>query len=299
MELRRLFYFTVLAKHMHFGRAAEEIRIAQPGLSQQIKVLEREMNAKLISRDKQEISLTPAGEVLKRDASALLQQVENLEQRVAATAMGRTGVLRVAYTRSAADTSVTDLVRKYRFKYPQMDVSTVTGWTSWNLELLCNNKIDIAFVRGPVSNDGIETLTVDSEELVVALPSGHSLAGQQELDIADIRDEPVVLWPRHQGAAFFDSLVSQVWPNSAPNVAHEEPESEQILAAVASGVGSSVLDARRARKLSQSEAVVVLPFSGPSPPSVDIAIAWRADDKSSATQHFLRWCRQTIANAGE
>lgn len=294
MELRRLRYFAVLAKHLHFGRAAAELGIAQPGLSQQIKLLERELRATLVHRDRRGVSLTPAGEVLCAEATAILQQCQLLEQRVRTAARGMSGLLRIAYTRSAADMSVSQLVREFQDEYPQVDVSTVTGWTSWNLDLLRGRKADVAFVRGPVEHSGIDRMTLYEQELVAALPADHELATLPAVDVADLRRERVVLWPRHQGSSFFDHLIGQVWPDGGPNIVHEEPESEQILAAVAAGVGVSVLDRPRASKLCPPE-VVLRPFAGEHAPSVEVGIAWRHRDPAPAIRQFVDWCRRRYA----
>ena len=290
MELRRLRYFVILAKHLHFGRAAEEIGIAQPGLSQQIKILERELRATLVDRDGRGVRLTPAGEVLAREAATVLEQCELLEQQVRMTAKGLSGVLRIAYTRSAANTWVSELAREFRREFPAVHVTTLTGWTSWNLDLLRQQKVDVIFVRGPVNDPGIDTFTLAEQELVIALPAGHELAARQELAISDISDVDIVLWPRHQGPAFFDSLVEQVWPYGGPRVVHEEPESEQILAAVAAGLGVSVVDRARATKLCPPQ-VVLRPFAGPERPSVPVGIAWRRRDPNPVLRQFVQWCR--------
>ncbi|QHC24970.1 LysR family transcriptional regulator [Streptomyces sp. GS7] len=290
MELRRLQYFAVLAKHLHFGRAAAEIGIAQPGLSQQIKVLERELDARLFDRGGRAVRLTPAGEALAREVPALFNLCDAVRSSVRAAAQGRLGALRVAYTRSGADLNPGELVRRFRGLNPRVDVEAMTGWTTWNLDLLRDHSVDVAFVRGPVREEGVRSLRLGAEELVAVVPQGHRLSEGDSLRADDLADEPVVLWPRHQGTAFYDEIVRQVWPHRAPRVMQEEPESEQILAAVAGGAGVSVLGRRRAVKLCPPGAVV-RDFTG-SRPTVSVSVAWREGDGSPTVRDFVAFCRQ-------
>ncbi|MEV5506068.1 LysR family transcriptional regulator [Streptomyces orinoci] len=289
MELRRLRYFVVLARHLHFGRAAAEIGIAQPGLSQQIKVLEKELGAELFVRGRGEVRLTAAGRRLLDGAPELLERSEALVRAVSSAARGSSGLLRVAYTRSGADLRVGELVRGFRKEHPGYRVEALTGWTSWNLELLLERTVDVAFIRGPERPEGVEVLQLGAEEMVVAVPRTHRLAALECVPAAELADEPVVLWPRHQGPAFYDRIIEQVWPDGGPQLVQEEPESEQILAAVAAGAGVSVLDRRRALKLCPPGAVV-RPFAD-GPVRVGVALAWRRGEESPAVRDFVGYSR--------
>lgn len=114
MELRQLKYFLVLARLLHFGRAAEELHISQPGLPQQIKVPERELGTPLIRRGTKAITLTTAGEVLRDRGERVLAKAGLCVERVRAAAEQPAGVLRVAYTRPGADLNMHELVERFR-----------------------------------------------------------------------------------------------------------------------------------------------------------------------------------------
>ncbi|MFF2809251.1 LysR family transcriptional regulator [Streptomyces sp. NPDC058000] len=290
MELRRLQYFAVLAKHLHFGRAAAEIGIAQPGLSQQIKVLERELGAQLFDRGGRAVRLTPAGKVLAREVPALFNLSDAIRSSVQAAAEGALGALRVAYTRSGADLNLGELVRRFRRLHLRVDVEAMTGWTTWNLDLLRDHSVDVAFVRGPVQEEGVRALGLGVEELVAVVPEGHPLSLSDALRAGDLADEPVVLWPRHQGTAYYDEIVRQVWPRRPPRIVEEEPDPEHILAAVANGAGVSVIGRKRAVKLCPPGAVV-RGFAG-SQPTASVAVAWRDGDGSPTVRDFVACCRQ-------
>ena len=292
MELRRLHYFVILAKHLHFSRAAQELGIAQPGLSQQIKVLERELKVLLVNRSSGRVELTAAGEALRDGATALLRQADQLREQVRAVANGMDGVLRIAYTRSAADLDLGDITRDFRRQFPRIQVSTATGWTSWNLNMLKEGNIDIAFVRGPVAQEGIKLLPVAKESSIVAVPSAHPLAGRDAVGREELVGYPVVLWGRDSGPEFYDDLIAQTWPSGPPKVVFEEPEAEQILAAVADGVGISVLDERRARKLCP-DGVTLIPFAD-KPPTSTVSLVWLSAKPKLLVTSFVSWYSRRI-----
>lgn len=273
MELRRLRYFVVLARHLHFGRAAAELRIAQPGLSQQIKVLEKELKAVLLDRGPQGVSLTAAGEALLAGAGPVLAAADELGERVRSVADGTDGRLRLAYSRSGADERISELIDGFRREHRNLRVTVTTAMSAWSLRLLRDGGLDAVFVRGAVREEGIETVVVSQEEAAAVLPADHPLAARELIDRQDLCGLPVVLWPREAGPSLYDELVGDVWPDGPPDIAAEEPDFEQVIAAVGAGAGVSVMDLRRARKLCPP-GVAIRRFGG-TPPAYAVSLAWR------------------------
>jgi len=287
LNLKRLWYFKTLADELHFHRAAERLNMTQPGLSQQISVLEKELGIRLLERGSNGVSLTEAGRALKDGADDLLAGADRLDQRMAALATGLEGALRVAYTRSAGDVGISDLVFNFRNEHPNLRLETSTGWTGRNLELLDQGEVDVAFVRLPL-DERRPSVTVTEEELLVALPSGHPLASASSICSEDLRREPIVFWPRHQGPGFYDRVIEAIWGSSSPKIVMEESEAEQILEAVSRGVGCSVLDARRAMKLCPP-AVTLKPLRKAL--KIGVGLTWATDDDRPVVKEFVEACR--------
>ena len=151
MELRRLAYFAVLAEELHFRRAAERLRIAQPGLTQQIRVLERELGATLFERSTSGVTLTDAGQVLLEEGVPLLREADRVTERVRAAAQGRTGLLRIVHSRSLAGGLPDELVRTFRQLHPDADIGVESAWTARNVAMLRTGEADAAFVRLPLA----------------------------------------------------------------------------------------------------------------------------------------------------
>jgi DNA-binding transcriptional LysR family regulator len=285
-DLRRLRYFVTLVRHRHFGAAAAELHITQPALSQQIKKLERELAAPLVDRASQGFALTAAGEYLAREAPGLLRAMDEAAAAVRDHTTGARGEIRIAYSRSGSDSGIASRVRRFREEHPHVRITTITGWTSWNLELLRAGEIDIAFVRGDLAAADLGLIYCGDVDVGVVVPSDHPLARKSQVDKKDIVNESIVFWPREIAPELYDGVVSSIWTDSAPRIVSVEPEADQVMAQVADGVGISVLDHARAARLAP-EGVVVLPFA--DPPRVSINLAWRRDAPSPAVRQLIRW----------
>ena len=279
MDLRRWHYFAVLAEEMHFTRAAARLFVSQPSLSQQIRAFEADLGVPLLNRGGPRFTLTEAGRVAAEEARALLDRLERARGLIAAAGRGDTGRLRIAYTRSAPGPLAVDLVAAYRELHPGVEIELETGWTVLNLARLEAGEIDACFVRPPVDHHGVDVVVVGTEEVLIALPSGHRLARRRgRLGRAEIAKEPVVFWPRENGPGQYDAISRQVWPDGVPEIVREEPEDEQLMRAVADGAGVAAVPEHRARAL-RMRGVVLRRLDDPVP-RVDLGLARRSGPAS-------------------
>ncbi|MBO4209540.1 LysR family transcriptional regulator [Micromonospora echinofusca] len=272
MDLRRLRYFLVLAEELHFTRAATRLRIAQPALSQQIRALEREVGAELVTRSARGCALTPVGRVVAEEAAALLGQAAAAQERIRSVVAGQGGRLRLAYTRSARGGRVDALVALFRERYPQVEVVAETGWTALNVAGLLAGRLDVAFVRPPLPEPELACRFVDTEELLLAVPADHPLAARRRIPRELVVGLPAVMWPRGNGPGMYDRTVGQVWPDGGFHLVRHEPDDEQLLRAVAEGGVVAAVPAGRARDL-RLPGVRLRRFTAPVP-TVDIALAY-------------------------
>ncbi|MFD7304169.1 MULTISPECIES: LysR family transcriptional regulator [Streptomyces] len=288
MELRHLQYFVAVAEELHFGRAAARLGIAQPGLSQQIKALERRLCAELFERDRRGVELTEAGRVLLPLARDVLSRSRNLQEVIRTYGTGEVGRLRIGIARSAAGGVSDVLVEGFMAEYPQVEVRLSSGYTAAHEVELSEGTIDVAFVRLPLENtEELVGREVADEPLVVALPARHRLAARSAVGVADLAGEPFVWWPRENGPGMWDRILDQVFgPGNRPEIARWEPEEERMLHAVAHGHGITVLGEGRAGRLSVP-GVVIKPFAEPVP-TCALGLAWRGDNTLPTLHRFLR-----------
>lgn len=191
VDLRKLRYFVVVAEELHFGRAAERLHITQPVLSRQIRALEHELRAELLTRNKQSTELTAAGRQLLEDARPLLAGAGALRLRVRRAARGES-TFTVGFMPGI---TVTGAVRAFSAAHPELTVKVVrTSWAD-QVEAVHEGLLDVSFVRLPVDRRGLALRPVFREPRVAVLPAHHRLAGKESIGIADLAAERLLQDP--------------------------------------------------------------------------------------------------------
>ena len=207
MELRQLRYFLAVAEERHFGRAAERLRIAQSGLSQQIKRLERNLGAQLFLRDRRQVELTEAGEYLVEEARALVAHATRVAEAVPLIEKGTRGVLTIATSSAGLHPLAGDLIEGFRERFVDIELLAVPGSGPQNLEALQRRTVDLAFVSFPFeSMDGLSLLPIGTVELMVTLSERHRLAGRERIRRAELHAEPFLTWPRSFDPPLMDHI---------------------------------------------------------------------------------------------
>jgi DNA-binding transcriptional LysR family regulator len=185
LDLTKLRAFVTLAEHLHFGRAAEALHLTQPGLSRQIQTLERQLDARLLERDRRNVALTAAGRQLLEDAVPLLEAVNATRQRVARSARGprrlvvgfRAGVIPTPAIAALCELDPELVVDVKRLEWDDQEVNLLGG------------HVDIAYVRQPITERGLRLIPLYHERRLVALRRDHPLAEADELWQSDIAAE--------------------------------------------------------------------------------------------------------------
>jgi DNA-binding transcriptional LysR family regulator len=188
LDLRKLRYFLAVADRLHFGRAAEELHIAQPALSRQIRALEQDLGASLFTRNHHGVVLTDAGRQLVADSGPLLASADAVRRRVTVAAHGRRR-LAVGFR-----TGIPVIPAAQAFEGRHPDVVLDVQRIEWDdqASMLLDGRIDVGYVRLPMDETGLRVIPLYTEPLMVALPAGHRLAGKEEVTEADLAGEPLV-----------------------------------------------------------------------------------------------------------
>ncbi len=172
MELRQLRSFVAVAEELHFRRAAEQLHLSQPSVSQQVRTLEDELGVQLFDRNRRGVALTPAGAALLDDARDVLARAARAAERAREAGSGSRGRLRLSLTRSLTGGLAGAIVEAFRARYPDVALELSVGNTILHAEQLRHGLIDVAFVRPPLLDPGIEELELAREPLVCVLPHG-------------------------------------------------------------------------------------------------------------------------------
>jgi DNA-binding transcriptional LysR family regulator len=242
MELRHLRSFVAVAEELHFGHAAERLHIAQSPLSQQIQRLERQIGATLFERNRRKVELTEAGHAMLRHAREALAQADLGEAAARAAAAGRSGTLRVGFLGSAALALMPRIVPPWRADAPDVTLELVEGSSGEHIAAVLEQRLDVAFVRPPAATSGLTVHPLWQEPVVAALPAASVLSQQDPLQLADLRDQPFVLFPRGSAPDYYDELTRACGQAGfTPDVAFECSAMPTVVGLVAAGLGVSLV----------------------------------------------------------
>lgn len=287
LELNELRSFVVLADYLHFGEAADALRLTQPALTKQIHKLEAKVEGPLLVRGYRRVSLTPAGEILRDRARALLREAEMAEGVTRQAVHGRAGVLRIGFGIASLAAGLPDVLTRFREHFPAVQVAMRDMSTPGQIASLERGDIDVGFVRLPVEHPGLVTVPVLEERLVAAIPQ----AMPYRKGLAGLRNEPFVVIARHVSASFFDHLVQTCRAAGfSPRVVQEANELFTVLNLVRGGVGVSLVP--RSANLMHVPNVRLLD-TRLEEAKWKIGVAWRKSERPDPLVHnFIRLVRE-------
>lgn len=290
LDTRRLRVFLTVAEELHFSRAATRLHLSQPALSQQVRMLERDLGVELFVRTSRQVQLTLAGEALQQAAPRVLYELERALEATQQAARGITGRLTIGSVRTGLASVLPDVMREFTLGHPHVRFDVVQMDTALQLRALVDRSIDIGIVRAasPAPSLVIEPLV--SEPLMLALPATHPLASSVSIDPTSLASELFVSWPRHLGADFSDIVVAYCREHGfSPTVVSEGRDIDTQLALVAAGFGVSLQPAFYAGACPAG--VVFRHLNGPAP-QVALQIAWRRDGAPAVVTRFVETARR-------
>jgi len=289
MELRHLRYFVAVAEEGHVTRAAERLGIQQPPLSQQIRALERELDAQLFRRKPRGVELTPAGRALYDEARAILARADEAVAATKRAAQGEAGRIGIGFTSSASfHPFVPRAIRAFREAHPLVALALEESGTTELVEALRAQAIDAAFVRSPVGESAdLFVRPLLEEAMVAALPSGHALSGASDmLPLAALAGETFILYRRPVGPGLHDAIIAACdRAGFSPKIGQEAPRMLSTLSLVAAGLGVTVVPASMSRL--EAEGVVYRPIDPRAELTAPLNLAYRRDEISAAVRRFV------------
>ena len=293
MTLTELKYIVAVARERHFGKAAEACFVSQPTLSVAVKKLEEELELKLFERSANEVTVTPLGEEVVRQAQSVLEQAANIREIAKRGKDPLAGALRLGVIYTIAPYLLPDLVRQVITHTPQMPLMLQENFTVKLLEMLRAGEIDCAILAEPFPDTGLALAPLYDEPFLAAVPGNHPLARFKALTAEQLKSETMLLLGT--GHCFRDHVL-EVCPEFARFSSNAEgirrsfegSSLETIKHMVAAGMGVTLVPqlsvppdstrgkAVRGKKLDGS--VRYLPIkdeSGGPPPTRRVVLAWR------------------------
>jgi DNA-binding transcriptional LysR family regulator len=290
-EIRLVRYFIAVAEELHFGRAAERLHIAQPSLSRAIRDLERILGAELFVRTKRSVRLTDAGRTLLAEAPRAVAEIERAFDETRRIGRGEVGELRLGFLPSATIALVPALVRASRAAFPGVRLHLRELLDDPQLDELREGRLDLGLLRTARPDGELAFEPLVRERLSVAVAHDHRLAGRKRVRYADLRDEPLILWPRAAAPETFDAVVAACrGAGFSPRLIQEATSPYTIIGLVAAGVGASVLASSYGARSGAD--VVFIPITGSE---TTLHLAWRRHEPSAARDNLIAVARRVAA----
>lgn len=302
MELRHLRYFLMVAEEQNFTRAAMRLNMQQPPLSNQIRILERELGFELFRRHPKGVDLTAGGQVFLLEARAILGRVEEGSKRAARAAQGLEGALSIGFTSSAAaHPLIPNMIRSYRELYPSVTLLLSEGNAGELTEEVQSRRVSIGILRAPVAHpQGVTFHRLLNEEMLLVLPVRHRLLPETisgEMDIPSISlkalaDESFILVRRHGAPGMYSKLIEACeTAGFTPKIAFEVERMLTNINLVAAGAGISVVPA--SMRGFHHDSVVYCRIKGARPRLVaPITLLCGSDDLQPTTLNFIALAKE-------
>jgi DNA-binding transcriptional LysR family regulator len=289
-------YFVAVAEHGNFTRAADELHVAQQAVSQQIRALEATLGATLFRRNSRNVELTPEGEVFLADARRVLAASDTAVRRVQAASRGETGTLRLVYTILAAYETTPALLELLRTRHPQLKLGAREVYGAQVPALLLGGQADVALVATSSYPPGLRQRLIRREALRLVVGTDSALAGRDEVDLSELKDERFEVWPREVAPGYYDVVVG------ACRAAGFEP----MLDTHGAGAWVWCDDIVRGRGVG----LIVESASGQFPPGIEVVdlapprptlainAVWAEDNEQPAIERFLDSATSLAAEQG-
>jgi DNA-binding transcriptional LysR family regulator len=237
-----------VAEELHFRRAAQRLAMSQPPLTAAIRRLEAEIGATLLERGNRAVALTPAGATLLEEARKLLRQADLAVLAARDAAAGRLGIVRLGYVGSAMYGRLPAVIRSFRRGHPGVRLELREATTAAQVAALHAGELDVGIVIPPFGGEaGLHVQPFDADRLAIALPAAHRLSSRAGLRLADLAEEPFVLWPAREGRGFHDRVIRLcAAAGFVPEVVQEAHGMHAVLSLVAVEAGVSMVPAAMA-----------------------------------------------------
>jgi LysR family hydrogen peroxide-inducible transcriptional activator len=272
ITLRQLRYLSALAKHRHFGRAAEECAVSQPALSMQIRELEREIGAELVERRPNEITLTEIGLDVARRAEHILASTRDLVDFARHREL-LAGSLKLGIIPTLAPYILPRVLLVLQKRYPQLRLEVRETQTKMLLDELVSGELDAVMLALPAEGVDVETMALFTDAFLLAVPASDPLPARKRIDVADVDQRRLILL--EEGHCLRDQALAFCATKRRDQPAGLGATSlTTVMQMVANGYGVTLVPEVAVDAKSSDTRIKLLRFAEPEP-GRSIGLAWR------------------------
>jgi DNA-binding transcriptional LysR family regulator len=283
MELRQLEYLVAVVDEASFTRAAERLHVAQPGVSAQIRQLEREFGQELLDRSARTVRPTQAGEAVLRYAREALGAAAGARLAVDELSGLVRGQVVVGMVVACSSVDLADLLAEYHCDHPGVEIALSEADSDDLIEGLLTGRLDMAFVGlGADDPPGLEVLVIADEPIYAAVSKIDALAGQESIELAALLDRPLMSLPRGTGLR---SVLEDACARAGlkPRIALEATNLGLLAQLAGRGLGVAILP----ESVALSQPDTLHPVAIMPPMRGRVALAWRTDGPVSPAARAL------------
>jgi DNA-binding transcriptional LysR family regulator len=285
MDLQQLRSFAAVAHHRHFTRAAAELHVGQPAVSQHVRRLEDELGVRLLSRTTRSVELTEAGRLLLARTDRALGELDAGLAEIAEIRGLVRGRLSIGAMQWLEPYDLAATLATFHERHPAIDIRVVEEVAGAMLAAVLADQLDIAFV--PIEDGlpaGLDSHLLFEDELVLVVPRGHRLAGRAHVGLSALCEEPFVFLREGTGLRRAVEVAAGA-AGFVPHASFETNELTRVLALVARGLGVSAVT----RAVAEAAREEIVPVRLRPALRRQVGIVWRAGRRPTpAANAFLQ-----------
>src|ERR1700733_2157574 len=294
MEFRHLRYFVAVAEELSFTRAAAVLHVAQSAVSAQIRLLEDSIGVTLLERSSRHVELTGAGRRFLQGAKKLIFDLEELTRQTRRIGRAETGRLAIGFIGAQSHEWMPIVLRRFRQKYPDVEVTLTEMVPSAQLEALLTHRLDLGVV-GAIDGKppaGLQVECIVQEEPLVGVPSDHALANQPFFRLPQLKGEGFILTSR-ENAPSYRSWLGRICHRAGftPKVVQEVDRARTAVQYVAAGFGISIFGEHICRQ--PAPGVKFIPLR-PSGQRIRYGVAWRKEPSEPLVLRFVEYTKEQL-----
>ncbi|OAA90425.1 LysR family transcriptional regulator [Clostridium ljungdahlii] len=282
MDIKQLTYFLAIAEEKSITKASEKLHIAQPHLSQQLKLLEEELNVKLIERTTRKFQVTDAGKRLWHRSKQIIELMDSTVKELKDFNEGMEGTLSIGTISSAGDILLPQRIYSFNKKYPKINFEIRECSTNEILELLKSGVIEIGIIRTPLNSETYESISLPIEPMVAASSNSFYWNNKRKICLNELADKPLLVHRRYEKMII--ELCKQTGFN--PRILCKIEDTRSILLLADTGMGVGIVPKDWIELIPNTN----LNYKEINEPSLNTntTIVWMKDQYlSSAAKHFL------------
>src|ERR1700722_19730643 len=292
MEFRHLRYFVAVAEELSFTRAAVALHVAQSAVSAQIRHLEDSLGVPLLERNSRHVELTGAGRTFLQGAKKILFDLEENARQTRRIGRAETGHLAIGFIGDQSHEWMPLVLRRFRQKYPDVEVILTEMVPSMQLEALSTHRLDLGVV-GAIDGKappGLRVECIAEEEPLVGVPSDHALANRPFVRLDQLKGEGFILTSR-ENAPSYRSWLARLCQRAGftPKVVQEVDRARTAVQHVGAGCRISIFGEPISRE--PAPGVRFIPRR-PCSQKMRYGVAWRKEPSEPLVHRFVEYTKE-------